>query len=111
VVLTPAHFQKCSRKLTPGEVKRVMQRGPLQGYMVACPAPSSFPEARARGEACGFVGTYLDRAVGFVEDPPADVFVADSRQRRVVATRHPMRCFRCQRELRVVDGVMEAHEP
>jgi hypothetical protein len=111
VPLTVAHFQKCSRHLKPGEVKRVMQRGPLQGYMICCPAPSAMPNAAARGEACGFTGTYLAREAGFVEDPPSAVRVEDPRDRRIVATTGPLSCFRCHRSLRVVDGVLEALDP
>jgi hypothetical protein len=50
--LTVASYQKCSRLLAKGEVKRVMQRGPLVGYFLACPA-------------CGFSASYLEDDAGF----------------------------------------------
>jgi hypothetical protein len=51
-----ATVTKCSRKLEPGEVKRVTPRGPVfVGYYVGCPA-------------CGFVAAHLDgEAVSFSE--------------------------------------------
>lgn len=94
--LTVASYQKCSRTLAPGEVKRVMQRGPLVGYFLACPA-------------CGFSASYLDEQCGFEEDPPKGVMLHDLRVQRVILSiKTPPRCFRCRRYLRVVDGHLEA---
>lgn len=80
VPLTAASYQKCSRTLARGEVKRVMQRGPLVGYYIGCPA-------------CGFVGCHLDDECGFVEA------TGIGGRPMVVAIQRPPRCYRCQRVL------------
>lgn len=39
--LTAASYQKCLATLERGQVKRVLQRGPLVGYYLTCPVCSS----------------------------------------------------------------------
>lgn len=97
VPLTRASYQKCSRELLPGEVKRVMQRGPLVSYFIACPA-------------CGLSAAYLHSAVGFREEPPAEVPLRQGEHRALVGVGDPPDCYRCRRVLVVVDGRLEAHE-
>jgi hypothetical protein len=96
VELTPVSYQKCSKLLVAGEVKRVMQSGPLIGYFLACPA-------------CGFACAYLDEACGYVEDPPKTVVTRAVR--KLVAITHPPTCFRCKRTLHVEGGFLEACDP
>lgn len=97
VPLTFASFQKCSRELERGEVKRCMQRGPLPlvGYFLACPA-------------CGYSASYLDCEVGFVEEP---VEIDGLAYKRVVMIERPPACFSCKRLLVIADGFFEAREP
>lgn len=102
--LTVASYAKCSRLLSRGEVKRVTQRGPLVGYVIACPA-------------CGFSAPYLDGpssagpGAGYVEDPPAGPLLVPGTGRILVRTTNDSTCFRCKRALRVRDGVVEAEAP
>lgn len=97
--LSVASYRSCAQRLQPGEVKRVMQRGPLIGYFLACPA-------------CGFVGSYVDDAVGYVEKPDKSVTLrVGDPQRELLGTNHPPTCFRCRRLLRVADGHLEACDP
>ena len=99
IALTSVSYVKCSRLMTPGDVKRVTQTGPLIGYLLCCPA-------------CAFAGTYLHEdcgsapGVGYVEDPPTDTIYPAPR--RIVALSCPPTCFRCRRMLRVTDGFLEA---
>lgn len=97
--LTFAAYQKCSRLLVKGEVKRVMQRGPLVGYFLACPA-------------CGFSASYIEDQCGFVEDPPKTVMMrVGDPQRQLISITNPPRCYKCHRHLRVVDHHLEAVDP
>lgn len=84
----------CHRDLKPGNVKRVMWRGPLVGYYLCCPA-------------CAWSATYLESDVGFVEIiPPA----ASPRSAILVGFDRPPPCARCARILRVVGEELEASE-
>jgi hypothetical protein len=87
--LTTAAYQKCSRLLVRGEVKRVMQRGPLVGYFIACPG-------------CGFSASYLDDACGYVEEP-APRF---TWPRKLIGIERPPMCFRCKGFICVEGGVL-----
>lgn len=93
--LTVASYQKCVRKLAAGEVKRVMQRGPLMGYFLCCPS-------------CGGSATYLDREMDYVEDPPKEVPLKFQQRRRLVATNCPKQCYFCKRWLFIRDGWLHA---
>ncbi len=88
VELTHASYQKCSRTLERGEVKRVMQRGPLVGYFLACPA-------------CGFSASYLHDAVGYVEDPPTGTMLRAGERHWLVGIERPPACYKCRLLLRV----------
>jgi hypothetical protein len=109
--LDTASYRTCSARLKPGQVKRVMQRGPLQGYVICCPGPSPLPMEAAAGEACGFVGSYLDRVMGYVEEPPGTARLAVGQQRKLIASTHETPCFRCRRLLSVKDGAIEVRDP
>lgn len=76
----------CAQRLRPGEVKRCMaRRDPLVGYHLACPG-------------CGFVASYLDSDVGYVEEP---AFPGTQFPKVLLGfTRAPC-CYRCRRELTV----------
>ncbi len=99
VALTAESYKSCSRTLQPGQVKRVLQRGPLVGYIIACPA-------------CGFAGTFLHESChagegsGFVERPTGPL--APGQVRELVSTTRDAPCFRCRRSIRVVAGTLEA---
>ena len=95
IVLTAASYQKCVRKLQRGEVKRVMQRGPLMGYFLSCPG-------------CNGVATYLDKEMDYVEEPPKTVPLKFQQRRALIATNKPHRCYFCKRWIYVRDGVMHA---
>ncbi len=94
VPIQVAHTQKCARKLARGEVKRVMGRGPLVGYYIACPA-------------CGFSAAYLEdtlppgHSCRFVETGADAPFT-------LVGITNPPPCYSCHRILRVVDGQLQA---
>ena len=88
--LTHAPFRKCPRDLARGEVKRVMQRGPLVGYYVGCPA-------------CGFVASYLHDACGFLEERSAPTTVLT-----LVGVERPPACLKCGLRLRVEGGEVVA---
>jgi hypothetical protein len=79
-------------------VKRVLQRGPLVGYFLACPA-------------CGFAAPYLDEDVGYREEPPAGQPLPAGSYRALVGIDVPPACARCRRRLRVADGALEALDP
>jgi hypothetical protein len=99
VELTVASYQKCSRLLDKGEVKRCMQRGPLVGYYLACPA-------------CGFSGVYLDEECDFSEQPPKTEVIHDpAKRRKLVGIGRSPSCFRCKRLLRIEEGFLEALDP
>lgn len=99
VPLTAASAQTCSRKLVRGQVKRVMQRGPLIGYFLCCPA-------------CGFSASYLHESeafeggVGFVEEPADPLLFPKT----IVRFERPPRCMSCQRLLVVEGGFFEARD-
>lgn len=82
--LTLASYQTCSRKLVRGQVKRVLQRGPLIGYFIACPA-------------CGFVASYLHDECDFAEAK------VGGREILTRIQRNP-RCYSCRRVLDVESG-------
>lgn len=86
--LTIAAYQKCSRLLAKGEVKRVMQRGPLVGYFIACPA-------------CGFSASYLDDACGYIEQ---HLSPKERIPHRLVGITKPPMCFKCHGYLCVEGG-------
>lgn len=90
--LTLASSQKCTRELRRGEIKRCMQRGPLVGYFIGCPA-------------CGFVASYLDEAVGYEEDPPAP---GTRWPRLLIGIRVPPACFMCKARLGIEGGALVA---
>lgn len=92
--LTAAAYHKCTRELAKGEVKRCVQRGPLIGYFMACPA-------------CGFSAAYLHDDVDYEEDPPS---VEPKYPKRITAINKPPACFMCKRKLVVANGQLEAHE-
>lgn len=92
--LTFASFQKCSRELVRGELKRVVQRGPLVGYFMACPA-------------CGFSASYLESECGFIEEP---VIVEGKSYMRAVGVTRPPPCFKCRCKLTITDGNFEAYD-
>jgi hypothetical protein len=92
--LVAAAYQRCSRTLGEGEVKRVSGRGPLVGYFLACPA-------------CGFVASYLHDAAGFEEEPaPPGVW-----PRRLVGIQTPPPCFQCGSLIGVEAGALVARRP
>lgn len=93
--LTFASFQKCTRELAKGELKRVVQRGPLIGYFMACPA-------------CGFSASYLDSECGFIERA---VEVDGVQYMRAVGVQRPPVCFHCRRLITINGDMFEAHEP
>jgi hypothetical protein len=97
--LTVQSYRTCAARLKPGEVKRVPQRSaPLIGYMIACPS-------------CGLVAPYLDREMGYIEDPPKGVPVRDTQvRRRLTDTTGGRACHGCALMLRVQGGVLEAYE-
>lgn len=82
----------CHRDLKPGNVKRVMWRGPLVGYYLCCPA-------------CAWSATYLESDVGFVELP---ALAAGPNAPILLAFRSPPACSRCARVLTVRDDYLEA---
>lgn len=84
VEVVPRKF--CPRKLVPGQVKRYLFEGPLAGYMVACPG-------------CGFSEMHIHEQVGFVEE--------DGKPIRTEGPRVHV-CLLCRREVRFVDGKVEA---
>lgn len=89
--LTVAAYQKCTRLLVKGEVKRVMQRGPLVGYFIACPA-------------CGFSASYLHDEVTYVEE----LAPAGTWPHKLVGIEKPPVCFKCHAYLCVEGGVLVA---
>jgi hypothetical protein len=93
--LTVASYQRCNRSLQAGEVKRVMQRGPLVGYYIGCPA-------------CGFSASYLDEVVGFLEEPAKTIVLPVGAPRKLVKIERPPSCFRCRRRIRVEGDFIEA---
>lgn len=103
--LVLASYAKCSRTLERGEVKRVMQRGPLIGYFLCCPS-------------CGFAASYLDEDSGsikgcdFIELPPKTEPLLDlKKSRELIFITHLPICFRCHRILRVLNGFLESLDP
>jgi hypothetical protein len=102
--LTLASYMKCSRLLKRGEVKRALQRGPLIGYVIGCPA-------------CGFSCSYVhedcgsQKGVGYIEDPPTEVVVHDFKTvRKLVGMQRNPTCVRCHRTIRIRDGQLQAVE-
>lgn len=87
--LTIASYQTCLAKLERGQIKRVLQRGPLVGYYLACPA-------------CNFAGSYLDEKVGFLEAEP---YVGTKWPRRLVGIKNPPKCYHCRAWLSIESGV------
>lgn len=77
---------KCSRKLTPGEVRRTLTKGPLVGYTMACPG-------------CGFIETQQDLhdEIGFIE-----------KDDQLVGARESYRCMLCKRTITLKDGTISA---
>lgn len=103
VELTVASYKKCSRLLKRGEIKRSMQRGPLIGYFLACPACAY---------ACSYVheDCGVQKGVGYIEDPPTDQPHHGTEPRKLVGMMRPPTCFRCKRVIRVRDGRLETVE-
>ncbi len=103
VVVAPAKF--CPRKLRPEgpNVKRYMSKGPLAGYMIACPA-------------CGFTELHMDEKVHFRfrQEPEATEF---SNEGRLTGITCPPRCMYCARVITIdVDpatdeSVLHAKQP
>lgn len=87
--LTIASYQKCLSLLGRGQVKRVLQRGPLVGYYLACPS-------------CNGAFSYLHDKCSFVEAEP---YVGTSWPRRLVGIERPPRCYHCCAILTVESGV------
>lgn len=84
--LPVAQVVKCSRRLTPGEVRRTLTNGPLVGYHLACPS-------------CGFIALQQDLhdEVGFEE-----------RDGHLVGMREAYRCVLCHRTVTIADGIISA---
>lgn len=99
------HPQLCTRKLVPGDVKRVFAAGPLLGYFIACPA-------------CGFYGSYLHCEAGFTEigptvgsrGPGAHATEEPYRHPTSLSATHPVVCYGCRRRIVVKDGELEVIE-
>lgn len=87
--LTIASYQTCLSKLGKGQVKRVLQRGPLVGYYLACPS-------------CNGAFAYLHDKCGFVEAEP---YVGTSWPRRLVGVERPPTCYHCKATLSIESGV------
>lgn len=85
--LTAASYLTCARSLLRGQVKRCLRRGPLVGYVIACPS-------------CGLPAPYLDEDVGYEE-----------RDGALVGISRPPACMKCGLLLRVSDGHLEAVTP
>lgn len=85
-MLRSAPFNRCPRKLSKGEVKRVPKGGQLVGYHVGCPG-------------CGFVAPYLAEEAGWVEQVDADGIAIVGVDRRPT-------CIRCRRRIGMVDGAL-----
>lgn len=94
IPITFASYQRCSRTLVKGELKRVMQRGPLVGYYIACPA-------------CGFAQSYLDDEVHYVEQP---VEIDGLVYMHATGMRDPGVCLSCNRRIVIADGFVSAYE-
>lgn len=87
--LTVASYQKCLATLDRGQVKRVIQRGPLVGYYLCCPS-------------CGWASAYLHEKCGFAEAEP---YVGTSWPRRLVGITNPPTCHKCRSVLSIESGV------
>lgn len=79
-----APLKSCPRRLRAGQVKRYLSKGPLVGYMVACPS-------------CGFIELHLKERAGFVEEEGV-----------LVCTTSAVGCMLCGRSIRVFteEGVL-----
>lgn len=87
--LTLAAYQKCTRLLEKGEIKRVSQRGPLVGYFIACPA-------------CGFSASYIHDQCGFVEE----VVPQFTWPRKLLGITTPPTCFKCHGYICIEGGAL-----
>lgn len=74
----------CPRKLKKGQVKRYMSKGPLYGYMIACPG-------------CGFIELHATRDASFVEE-----------DERVVSSMGAISCQSCKAALTIGVGQIVA---
>jgi uncharacterized protein YbaR (Trm112 family) len=86
--LTAASYQKCLTLLQRGQVKRVLQRGPLVGYYLACPS-------------CNGAFSYLHEKHGFVETDPLD---GAAWPRQLVGVERPLCCYHCRSILTIERG-------
>lgn len=78
----PSRF--CPRRLKRGQVKRYMSKGPLFGYMIACPG-------------CGFIELHQDKDAGYVE-----------LEEQLVASTKPVGCMNCKSTISIAGGVVVA---
>lgn len=84
--------RSCPRKLKPGQVKRYMSKGPLFGYMIACPS-------------CGFIEMHEHKKAQFIEQPDPE---NPDRPIFLVGTTNALRCMLCNRDIAAADGKISA---